>query len=62
MTARKRSQSRLLRVYAGPGPTRNARRRAYRTLFEDRVDVELIASIRDATQRGWVPGSERFRS
>ncbi|HEX4077330.1 MAG TPA: hypothetical protein VHX61_00440, partial [Rhizomicrobium sp.] len=29
---------------------------------EDRLDAELVASIRDATQRGWVPGSERFRS
>jgi putative transposase len=49
-------------VYAGPGPTREARLKTYRTLFEDRLDEELVASIRDATQRGWVPGSERFRS
>jgi putative transposase len=49
-------------VYDGLGPTREARRKAYRTLFEDRLDAELVASIRDATQRGWVPGSERFRS
>jgi putative transposase len=49
-------------VYAGLGPTPEARRNTYRALFEDRLDAELVASIRDATQRGWVPGSERFRS
>jgi putative transposase len=49
-------------VYAGLGPTSEARRTAYRALFEDRIDEELVASIRDATQRGWVPGSERFRN
>jgi putative transposase len=31
-------------------------------MFEDRPDEELVASIRDATQRGWAAGSERFRS
>ena len=38
--------------YAGLGPTPEARRKAYRALFEDRLDEELVASIRDATQRG----------
>jgi putative transposase len=37
-------------------------RKSYRALFEDWLDEELVACIRDATQRGWVPGSERFRS
>jgi putative transposase len=49
-------------VYEEPGPTREARCKAYRPLFEDRLDEEHVASIRDATQRGWIPGSERFRS
>jgi len=49
-------------IYAGLGPTPEARRNTYRALFEDRLDEELVASIRDATQRSWVPGSERFRS
>jgi putative transposase len=49
-------------VYEELGLTREARCKAYRTLFEDRLDEEHVASIRDATQRGWVAGSERFRS
>jgi putative transposase len=49
-------------VYEKLGLTREARCKAYRTLFEGRLDEEHVASIRDATQRGWVPGSERFRS
>ena len=53
----------MLRVYAGLGPTREARRKAYRTLFEDRRDEELVvAFICDATQGGRVAGSERSRS
>jgi hypothetical protein len=31
-------------------------------LFEDRLDEKLVVSIRDATQRGCVAGSERFRT
>jgi putative transposase len=48
-------------VYAALGPTPEARRNKYSALFEDRLDEDLVASIRDATQRGWVAGSDRFR-
>ena len=41
--------------------TSAARRDAYRALFDQGLDSDTIATLRDATQRGWVPGSERFR-
>ena len=49
-------------VYEELGLTREARCKAYRMLFEDRLDAEHVASIRDATQRGWIHGTKRFRS
>jgi putative transposase len=42
---------------AGPG----ARQSAYRALFAQELDPRLLDELRDATQRGWVPGSAAFR-
>lgn len=39
----------------------DARRRAYRDLFKSAIDADDLASIRDATHKGWALGDERFR-
>jgi len=44
------------------GRTGAARRAAYRNLFGDVLTDDELTVIRDATNRGWVLGSERFRS
>lgn len=49
-------------VYRSLGETAEARRIAYRKLFGEGLDDELLGALRDATQRGWVPGSEKFRA
>jgi putative transposase len=33
----------------------------YRALFEEGLGEDVINVIRDAAQRGWVAGSDRFR-
>lgn len=38
-----------------------ARQALYRQIFAEGVDVEMINTLRGATQRGWVPGREPFR-
>ncbi len=48
-------------VYAALGTTAGERQNAYRKLFAEGLAPELVSEIRDATNRGWVPGSERFR-
>ena len=48
-------------VYEALGPTTDARQAAYRALFAEGLGEDVVATIRDATQRGWVPGSDRFR-
>jgi putative transposase len=47
--------------YRALGETGEARRSAYRQLFDEGLDEDLIDTLRDATQRGWVPGRESFR-
>jgi putative transposase len=49
-------------VYHALGRSVAARRDAYRSLFDEILAAEIVATLRDATQRGWVPGSERFRA
>jgi putative transposase len=46
--------------YHALGDTAAERQAAYRAHFAD-LTAESIATLRDATQRGWVPGSEDFR-
>jgi putative transposase len=48
-------------VYRALGASPEARLEAYRALFRERLGETLLAELRDATQRGWVPGGERFR-
>jgi putative transposase len=46
--------------YRALGDTATVRQAAYRAHFED-LAPEAIDTLRDATQRGWVPGSDGFR-
>ena len=48
-------------IYAALGATDAERQATYRALFAQALDPDLVKEIRDATNRGWVPGSERFR-
>ena len=47
--------------YRALGATARLRHAAYRSMFEDDLADETIEIIRDATQRGWVPGRQAFR-
>jgi putative transposase len=49
-------------MYRALGGTAKARQAAYRALFEEEIDGAVLETIRDATNRGWVPGSEAFRT
>jgi putative transposase len=48
-------------VFTALGPTPEARNQAYAALFRQTLDADLLAAIRDATQRSWVLGSDRFQ-
>ena len=48
-------------TYRALGRSGDARREAYREIFAEGLDDGLLATLRDATQRGWVPSSDRFR-
>lgn len=48
-------------TYTALGATVAARRAAYRELFGPGLTDEQVETIRDATQRGWVSGTDRFR-
>jgi putative transposase len=48
-------------TYTALGATVATRRAAYRDLFGPGLTGEQVETIRDATQRGWVPGTDRFR-
>jgi len=47
--------------YKALGRSARPRQAAYRTMFEDDLPDETIEILRDATQRGWVPGRQTFR-
>lgn len=47
--------------YRRLGSTRLARRIAYRRLFDDELEPELIADIKDAQHTGFVLGTKQFR-
>ncbi|MGF7211991.1 putative transposase [Skermanella aerolata] len=51
----------LLREHATYTALGATRRAAYRDLFGPGLTGEQVETIRDATQRGWVPGTDRFR-
>ncbi len=48
-------------VYRGLGMTAQARQASYRALFTECLGEDMADAIHDATERGWVPGSEKFR-
>ena len=48
-------------TYQELGATSADRQAAYREWFAPGLTDTLIDTLRDATQRGWVPGSDRFR-
>lgn len=48
-------------TYRALGVTAKERHAAYRTMFAAALDDTLVETLRDATQRGWVPGSDHFR-
>jgi putative transposase len=47
--------------YRALGDTGEARQAAYRQGFDEGLTEEMIDTLRDATQRGWVPGRDSFR-
>jgi putative transposase len=49
-------------VYLALGPTPEARQQAYRALFDEILEEDMLATLRDATQRGWVPGGAPSQS
>ncbi|MDZ4729846.1 MAG: hypothetical protein SH820_07895 [Xanthomonadales bacterium] len=48
--------------YLALGPTTGSRQAAYRNLFKDQMDNNLITDIRHAIKTGLVLGNDRFRS
>ncbi len=49
------------RLYRALGATPEARQKAWRALFRQALDGDLIDELRHATNGGWALGSERFR-
>lgn len=47
--------------YLALGKDPEARKSAYRALFNVHIDVKSLDEIRQATQKGWVLGSDRFK-
>ena len=48
-------------AYASLAPAPEARRQVYREMFAAGLSEELLHTLRDSVQRGWAPGSDRFR-
>ncbi len=49
------------KLYRRLGSDAASRRAAYRLLFRAALGEELLAEIRDATNKGWALGNDRFR-
>lgn len=49
------------RLYRGLGRDAASRRAAYRQLFRGALGEALLTETRDATNKGWAPGNDRFR-
>jgi putative transposase len=47
--------------YRALGQTAAARQAAYRQIFAEALGEDVVTTLRDATQRGWVAGSPSFR-
>jgi putative transposase len=48
-------------TYHALGHTPAERQDAYRSLFAEGLNAEVLEALRDSIQRGWTPGSDRFR-
>jgi putative transposase len=48
-------------TYQALGASAAERQAEYRALFAQGLDAELLDTLRDAIQRGWTPGSDRFK-
>jgi putative transposase len=49
-------------VYNALGRDTEERRMAYRNRFEEGLGEDILRVLRDATQQGWVPASEKFQA
>lgn len=49
------------KVYLALGSTPHDRLKAYRGLFEQEIDRDLLVEIRECTNKSWVLGSSRFK-
>ncbi len=49
-------------LYRALGNSLDARRSAYRALFRTAIDLETLEDIREATNKAWALGSERFKT
>ena len=47
--------------YAALGSTDSERQAAYRTLFRERLAEPTLDAIREATNKGWALGSDKFK-
>jgi putative transposase len=47
-------------LYRELGPSEEARRRVYRSLFEDELSSEILQRLRECTNGGYVLGSGQF--
>lgn len=48
-------------IYEALGPDAVVRRQRYRALFAGCIDPAMLEGIREATNKGWVLGSDRFK-
>jgi putative transposase len=49
-------------IYLRLGASELERQAAYQGLFESPIDEPALSEIREATNKGWVLGNERFRA
>ena len=49
-------------IYVRLGEEPGERRRAYRALFRARLGEETLQEIREATNKAWVLGDDRFKA
>ena len=49
------------KIYQALGPDDIQRQQRYRALFEQVIDPKIVEGIREATNKGWVFGNDRFK-
>ncbi len=48
-------------LYLALGQSAEERRLAYKALFKSELEAEALAAIREATNKAWILGGERFK-